>query len=263
MAGTPLIEAGDYVDIGGYFMGDKSERYVVLADGLSPTQVYISPVNNLSVKSLLVYINGEWKVKDAESINYKIIFSKGVPSSGSVQVSPTYVSVSPTFQPAFQPTFQPTTFQPTFQPAALDDTTASGFAAASGEPEFEAEPGPVYRPGVPTLSHKLEHLQDGMCINVSNMNSQGIGARIIRKSDQSRLTQCQGINIVSFTLEKYELALKFLIKDGYLTPQRAVYYYEQFMETIGDLTPEQEAYNLEQFKKSIGFATMVKSARKR
>lgn len=74
MAGTHLIEAGDYVDID---IGNNSERYVVLADGISPTQVYISPANNLSIRSSLVYINGEWKVQNAENINYKITFFKG------------------------------------------------------------------------------------------------------------------------------------------------------------------------------------------
>lgn len=121
----------------------------------------------------------------------------------------------------------------------------------------------VYHPGVDTLSHKLEHLQDGMYINVSNIQHNSTGTRRMRKSGTMRTIVIPGLNIGATSLDQYGLALQFLVKDGYLTRRRAIYYYVQFMESLDNLTPEQEDNALAQFERSIGYSIMVKSTRKR
>jgi hypothetical protein len=272
MAGISPIQVGDYVDIG---LDDIVSRYVVLAEGFSPTQIYISPVNNVSFRHKLVYINGEWKVKHAEHMDYTITFHHKHQGHYTPNYSGASASISPQFQPApqFQPTvspqsrsvsvspqFQPAPqFQPTFSPQFQPVPTVSPpFQLSSA---FDPSSGEISTTNRRYLSDQLKQLPEGKLLDVTLMGNDGLGAMTIYKNEGMGLTVIPGLDIGSKSLEYYGVALEALVKENYINVDQAIYYYDKYMDVMG-ANGDMRDYVRDRFYESIR-PPMVKSARKR
>ena len=90
-----MLNPGNYVivdDLKGHL-----SRFVI-----DDTTVYIHPENNVNIPNAITLINGEWKVKGAEHINYKITFESSSPSAAlSTSASPQELSPVSSIPPSF------------------------------------------------------------------------------------------------------------------------------------------------------------------
>jgi hypothetical protein len=64
------IEPGDHVIIS---LGNNWDNYIIIKIDLP--LIYIYPEKTPSIRNALNYVNGHWKVKHAEHVNYNIVFS--------------------------------------------------------------------------------------------------------------------------------------------------------------------------------------------
>lgn len=64
------IESGDHVIVS---LGNNWDNYVIIKIDLP--LIYIYPEKNPSIRNALNFVNGQWKVKYAEHVNYNIVFS--------------------------------------------------------------------------------------------------------------------------------------------------------------------------------------------
>jgi hypothetical protein len=208
MAGISPIQAGDYVDIG---LDDIISRYVVLAEGLSPTQIYISPVNNVSDRHKLVYINGEWKVKHGEHINYNITFHHK-------------------HQGHYTPNYSGASVSPPFRLSSASDPSSGEVGTTK------------YRP----LTRRLEQLSEGKYINVDYLTEYRVGTISLPKKERMKQIIIPGLDIGAITLQQYGLALEFLVEEEYIRIGEAMDYYGQFMD-VGGVEGDQKNDLLEQF----------------
>ena len=230
----------------------------------------------MSITNKLVYIDGKWKVKNAEYIDYNVTFHHKHQGHHTPNYSGASASISPQFQPAhsFQPTPQPQTFtpqsrsasasvSPQFQPftpqsRSVSPTVSPPFQLSSA---FDPSSGEVNITNRRYFSARLEQLSEGKYLNVANMTKDGLGARIMHKSENMRITLIPGLDIGAVTLEQYGLALEMLVGEDYLDVDQAMHYYDQFMDVTG-VTGERKDDLYDQFYDLIR-PVMVKSAYKR
>jgi hypothetical protein len=91
-----MFHTGDSITIS---WNNVTYRYIIRE--LVNDLVYISPISDMDIRNIIVYIDGRWRVKGREEVDYKIEFPPTNISIGSVspsQVSPNQISPNPETQ---------------------------------------------------------------------------------------------------------------------------------------------------------------------